>query len=126
MTKLTKKEQSAREEHREVLRTMLKPGDVVWTIIRSVAASNMSRKVTALAVVEGRIVDVTWRAAHAIGYTVNEHHELRVHGCGFDAGYEVVHNLGAVLWPNGTETPHGTRNGKPDSTGGYALKHERL
>jgi hypothetical protein len=28
-----------------------------------------------------------------------------------------------ALWPNGTDTPHGTRNGEPDTNGGYALKH---
>jgi hypothetical protein len=47
-----------------------------------------------------------------------------VNGCGMDMGFSVVCNLGAMLWPMGTDTPHGTRNGAPDSAGGYALKHK--
>ena len=126
MKKQTKKAIAERETHREILRKLLKPGQTVWTLIRSVAPSGMSRKVSVFIVDEGRIRDISWNAAHAIGYSVNEHHEVRVHGCGFDAGYEIVHNLGAALWPNGTDKPHGVRNGQPDSTGGYALKHDRL
>ena len=37
-------------------------------------------------------------------------------------GYHVVYNLGYTLWPKGTSKPHGTRNGEPDSDGGYALR----
>ena len=28
--------------------------------------------------------------------------------------------------PKGTRVPHGTRNGQPDSTGGYALKSRQM
>jgi hypothetical protein len=45
-----------------------------------------------------------------------------VGGCGMDMGFHLVYNLGATLWPKGTEKPHGTRNGEPDTSGGYALK----
>ena len=51
---------------------------------------------------------------------------LRVSGCGMDMGFHVVYNLGYALWPDGTPEPHGTRNGAPDSDGGYALKHRWL
>ena len=56
---------------------------------------------------------------------IGKHGGLVVGGCGFDAGFEVVYNLGSLLWPNGTPEPHGTRNREPDSTGGYALKQDR-
>lgn len=32
----------------------------------------------------------------------------------------------AMLKPDGAPAPHGTRNGEPDTAGGYALKHEWL
>ena len=47
-------------------------------------------------------------------------------GCGMDMGFELVYRLGMALWPDGTKEPHGTRNGEPDSHGGYALKHQWL
>lgn len=43
-----------------------------------------------------------------------------------DMGFHVVYALGSALWPDGTPAPHGTRNGEPDTAGGYALKHEWL
>lgn len=51
---------------------------------------------------------------------------VRVGGCGMDMGFHLVYQLGSVLWPKGTKKPHGKRNGEPDYSGGYALKHEWL
>jgi hypothetical protein len=48
---------------------------------------------------------------------------IKIGGCGMDMGFDLVYSLGATLWPNGTRKPHGTRNGEPDSAGGYALNH---
>ena len=31
---------------------------------------------------------------------VNDHHELRAHGCGLDLGHELVLRLGKKMWPN--------------------------
>ena len=47
-------------------------------------------------------------------------------GCGMDMGFNLVYSLGNALWPNGTKKPHSTRNGEPDTNGGYALKHSWL
>jgi hypothetical protein len=47
-------------------------------------------------------------------------------GAGMDMGFELVYRLGQAMWPNGTPEPHGTRNGQPDSDGGYALEHKWL
>ena len=49
-----------------------------------------------------------------------------IQGCGMDMGFSLVYELGAYLWPEGTDKPHGTRNGEPDSDGGYALNHRWL
>jgi hypothetical protein len=42
-------------------------------------------------------------------------------GYGYSKSFQLIYNLGSVLWPDGTPEPHGTRNGVPDSNGGYAL-----
>ena len=37
-----------------------------------------------------------------------------------DMGFQAVYCLGLSLWPDGTPEPHSTRNGEPDTNGGYA------
>ena len=51
---------------------------------------------------------------------------IRVSGSGMDMGFELVYRLGCYLWPKGTPKPHSHRNGEPDRSGGYALKHSWL
>jgi hypothetical protein len=115
------------------LHKLLKPGDTVYTVLRNVAKSGMSRTLSVFVLGywpgtrKVRILDVTRAVAKVAGFSiVKNQFELRVHGCGMDAGFEVVYNLGHALWAKGTKKPHGTRNGEPDSAGGYALKHEWL
>jgi hypothetical protein len=110
----------------------LKPGQTVYTMLTHVSASGMRRSVKLFVASidrEGRpdILDITYRAHLVTGYRVDpKHGGLVVTACGSDAGFEAVYNLGAGLWPNGTPAPHGTRNGVPDSAGGYALKQRWL
>lgn len=74
-----------------------------------------------------RIRSVAYLAGKAMGYTFDRDRTgLKVSGCGMDMGFHLVYNLGATLWPKGTKKPHGTRNGEPDSCGGYALQHRWL
>lgn len=102
-----------------------RPGTRVYTILRKVSASGMSRRLTVHAVRSGAIADIT-HAAHVLtNYPLRDGH-LVIGGCGFDAGHAVVYSLGQALWPRGTPEPHSTRNGEPDRSGGYALKHEWL
>jgi hypothetical protein len=103
---------------------ILKPGQIVYTRLRSVSKSGMSRRIS-LHIVQGtEIVDITYRAAIAMGNKLSDKGGIVVSGCGMDMGFSLVYNLGYRLWPNGTPEPHGSRNGTPDSNGGYALKHK--
>ena len=109
----------------EKLHSFLKPGSEVYTTITHRSRSGMMRYVRAYAVADGKIIDITFYAAKLWGYRLDDR-GLKVAGCGFSAGFDVVYNLGFTLWPNGTETPHSKRNGQPDTSGGYALKHREL
>lgn len=108
----------------------LRPGDTIYTILRHRSASGMSRAISFLTIkrdTKGKpaIHDWSWRVAAALGYRMHPRHEgIKIDGCGQDMGFHVVYALGATLWPAGTKKPHGTRNGEPDSTGGYALKQQ--
>jgi hypothetical protein len=112
-----------REQARTKLREILKPGDTVYCVLRSVSRSGMSRQIDFYA--EG-MEYLTGYVSEACDYPRHRCGPLKVGGCGMDMGFSVVYNLGAVLWPNGTPEPHGRRNGDPDSSGGYALKHRWL
>lgn len=120
----TNKEKS---ESRETLHELLKPGDTVYTVLKHVSASGMSRSIQLKTVVDGDIVDITYHAARAMGDKIDQKHGgIKIGGCGMDMGFALVYALGRALWPNGTPEPHGTRNGEPDSAGGYALKQRWL
>jgi hypothetical protein len=114
------------------LLNILKPKQIVYTMLTHVSASKTKRCVKLFVASIDRggqpdILDITYRAHLVAGYRVDpKHGGLVVTACGTDAGFEAVYNLGAGLWPNGTPEPHGTRNGVPDSTGGYALKQRWL
>ena len=117
--KYTNKEKS---ESRQTLLEMLKPGDMVYTVLTHVARSGMMRHIALKIVRDGDICDITYHAARAMGGSIAKDGGIRVSGCGMDMGFALVYDLGMTLWRNGTDKPHGTRNGEPDRDGGYALR----
>ena len=133
----TKTQLAEREEARATLRELVERSQkrrdgspVIYTFLRHVSKSGMSRDIT-LKIVDGdgTLRDITYTAALALGEKPkdrNGQRVIRVGGCGMDMGFHLVYSLGCALWPNGTPEPHGTRNGEPDSAGGYALKHRWL
>ena len=114
------------QQSKDDLLTLIKPGSVINTLVRSVSSNGMSRRIS-LYIVDGqeiRSID-NW-VSIITGYKHSDKGGLIVGGCGMDMGFHLVYSLGAALWPNGTDTAHGTRNGVPDTDGGYALKHRSL
>ena len=129
-TPVTKKdgETAQREQAKDELRKLLKPGTTVYTILNHCSTSGMSRSISlAIGQKDGSIRNLDYLVATAKGARIDEKHGgLRVGGCGMNMGFHLVYSLGRTLWPNGTKKPHGTRNGAPDKDGGYALKHAWL
>ncbi len=112
-----------RAQIRADLLEWVKPGSTIYTQLHSVSKSGMSRRISLKAVRDNQIVDITYSAAILMGDKVSDKGGITVTGCGMDMGFSLVYNLGYYLWPNGTPEPHGSRNGAPDSDGGYALRH---
>lgn len=124
MAKLTKAQQQEQEEAKQELLRILKPGQTVYTNLRHVSKSGMSREISLHIVDDDKDVrDITWLVAGALGDKIGPNYGIKIGGCGMDMGFPLVYSLGSRLWPEGTPEPHGTRNGKPDTAGGYALKH---
>jgi len=117
-TTLSKQEKITEREHsRERLAAILNPGDTVYTMVRSVSASGMSRTMSLYTVKDNRLVNITYYAAHALEWPlreVNGSRALRVGGAGMDMGFHTVYTLSRVLFA-------ATMN---SSDAGYSLKHE--
>jgi len=102
----------------------IKPGETVYTILRHVSASGMSRVIDVAIVRDDRLVRISHMIAAVTSYGYDRDRcGVKIRGAGMDMGFELVYQLGHILWPNGTKKPHGTRNGEPDRDGGYALRH---
>jgi len=102
--------ETERQEAIASLRENLRVGMTVYTVLRSVSASGMSRCLDLYYVAHHDINRITWSAAQVLEWTYDRRKEaLRVNGCGMDMGYHAVHCLGRVLFGDG-----------------YALRHRRL
>lgn len=109
MSRNRKQERDAeREQDLARLREWLKPGDTVYTIVRQVSASGMSRHIGLVLIgdEDGRgrrsIIHPNVLAARVLGLRVNKNGDaLVVGGCGMDMGFHVVSSLSAALYPEG-------------------------
>ena len=127
MTTMTKARNTEQAEALGRLREWVKPGDTLYTQLKSVSRSGMSRVIQVLKMENNEPRYLGYNIALALDWRYDRNKEgLKVSGCGMDMGFHVVYTLGQALWPNGTPTPHGTRNGEPDSAGGYAIKQRWL
>ena len=108
------------------LKKLIKPGATVYTILRSVSNSGMSRQIDVVIIKGGGALNISNYVADACDYRQHEGGPLKVGGCGMDMGFAVVYDLSSTMWPKGTRKPHGKRNGEPDHAGGYALKQSWL
>jgi hypothetical protein len=134
--------QQERDEAIERLKTMLKPGQTVYTVLRHVSRSGMSRTIDLYTFdKKGNKQYLTYNAAKALDYRQNDE-GLVVGGCGMDMGFLVVYSLSRVLWRNGAPctgkncTSNDHTNGMPrpergskklvHSDGGYTLRQEWL
>lgn len=120
---------ATRSEARARLLEWLAPGSRVATLVRHVSRSGMQREISlyVATLIDGKpeIMCLDYWASRLLGHTIGKHGGIVVGGCGMDMGFKLVYDLGCMLWPNGTDAPHGRRNGEPDTAGGYALKHDR-
>ena len=74
---------------------------IVYTVLRSVSASGMTRHISLKVAHGGDILDITYLAAQALGDKLQERNgfnTLKVNGCGMDMGFHLVYNLSSVLF----------------------------
>ena len=91
-------------------------GDTIYTVLRSVSSSGMSRTISLKVAKEGKILDLTYYASILLDWTlveVNGSRALRVGGCGMDMGFHTVYTLSRVLFREEGST----------KDAGYSLNH---
>jgi hypothetical protein len=110
--------QTELEEHKNRLREWFPKGSTIYTILRHVSSSGMSRDISVLGLHHDEASGKTFHihpnfvVSKVMGWklkTRNGSDAMRVGGCGMDMGYHLAHSLSYALYDDG-----------------YALKHEWL
>jgi hypothetical protein len=89
-----------------LLKGYFKETRTVYTILRSVSSSGMTRHISLVVAGvndEGKadLYDITFLAAQAMGEKLHErngHRTIKVNGAGMDMGFHLVYNLSSVLY----------------------------
>lgn len=90
----------------EQLHKLVTPGATLYTVLRSVSRSGMSRNIDVYAMtVENGALVKRWLSpliARATGITFDRKREsLKMGGCGMDMGFAIVYDVGRTLYPKG-------------------------
>jgi len=104
---LTKKQemQQDKENARAFLRSVFDKQErpTVYTVLRHVSSSGMSRDISLFTMHEGQILNITWYASRASSVCSslkerNGFNVIRVGGCGMDMGFHAVYSLSCSLY----------------------------
>lgn len=115
------------DNHREILRGLLAPGDTVHTVLRHVSASGMTRWLDLYVIRDNELRRITWNVCKTVGMPYSTRYEaLKVEGCGMDMGFHVVYELSHELYADTPEAEtwraeHETATASTDA--GYMLNH---
>lgn len=109
---MTQYSKAAKEESFERLRSWIKPGDTVYTILDHVSRSGMCRHIRVQLIKcedgELRVLHPNYAVSRVLGYRQAQRGDgLVVGGCGMDMGYHLVHSLGYALFGEQAEKGEG-------------------
>lgn len=113
-----------KQEALDNLREWLPRGQRVYTILRHVSKSGMSRDISLVVFPKGAHwpIHPNHAAAKALGWrlvTRNGSDAIRVSGCGMDTGFHLVHSISSMLYGK-------DEAGNYSHDGAYSLKQEWL
>lgn len=142
MTKKAAVEQE-RSEYLTKMRDLIKPGDTVYSVLRHVSRSGMSRVISFYVYRENKPVNIDYAISVIEGYSRSRTHDgLSVGGAGMDMGFSVAYNLSSALYggigyecfkvkakdenahcPSNHHTNGGESFSEPVHRDGYAIEH---
>ena len=85
---------------KDALRKYISPGATIYTVIRKVSASGMSRCIDVYAIVDNKPVYLSGYASNALGWKMSKDSGIIVSGCGMDTGFHLVSSLCSALGVN--------------------------
>lgn len=89
-------------EARDKLREWIKPGDTVYTILRHVSRSGMSRDISVkISDGNGGFLHPDYLVAKATGSRLAKSEGIKIGGCGMDMGFALVYDLSHALYGEG-------------------------
>ncbi len=98
----------ARQESIDYLLKVLGKSHHVYTAIKHVSSSGMTRHISCYAAIKDQytkhpgIVDITWHVGRVLDYKRNRSNGgLVVGGCGMDMGFHVVYTLSSYMYRGG-------------------------
>lgn len=87
-----------------MLNELVKPGDTIYTAVRHVSQSGMTRHISLFIPIKARdgnlgIRNISHLAARVLGWPMNKNGDaVKVGGCGMDMGFNTVYELSATLY----------------------------
>ena len=100
-SKKAQKELEIQDAKKQLLAHYVSEGSTVYTVLRSVSSSGMSRTLSLKVAKDGKILDLTYYAGIVLDWPMVEVHgsrALRVGGCGMDMGFHTVYTLSRSLF----------------------------
>jgi hypothetical protein len=90
------------------LKTLLNEGDTLYTIVKKVSPSGMSRQIITLIRTESGIRNISWLVATAQGYRRNhsDRNWFTISGCGMDMGAAITFDLSFLLFKDEYKLKH--------------------
>lgn len=80
----------------------LQPGDTLWTTVRHIAPSGMSRVIDLYIIRENEPLRISWSTAELLQRRYSERYEgVTCQGSGMDMGFELVYSLSQKLFGDG-------------------------
>ena len=117
---------------RELIKWLRRKRPMIYTILRHVSQSGMSRRIDVYAIRDNKPLYLSGLVEELCQYKRHRRKEgLVVGGCGMDMGFAIVYNFSSQVFPNGFKYRKGEahRNNSAESKdrdGGYALRQEWL
>ncbi len=113
-TKLSKAagQRASQAQAIEDLKLWLPFGAEIYTLVKSVSKTGMSRQISLYVVQEGSIKEIDYFVARALDRPRGK--GVRITGCGMDMGFALVYELGRALYPD------------EGADSGYSLRHRWL
>ena len=120
-----------RNEALAELRELVPPFSTIYTVLRHVSASGMTRWIDLYVMENDRPRGISYSAAMVMDDPLRTRGNdgIEIGGCGMDMGFALVYNLGMRLFPKGAQAPKGYWRNEPmtwETSGGYCLTQRWL